>query len=154
MLRRRSLLPGLTGLTVSGLLATPAILSAPALAQPRQGPPHEWMFGSWTGGIFPAVDTEGPGCFGNVALIVMRDLVMRVSSLDYAYRQRAIESVAVTPDGLEFRLIPFPGRPMPEIGFGCDGNPNLLRVTRRGPDEVLLPGCVEFPGALRRCKTG
>lgn len=147
MLRRRSFLPAL-----SGLLATPAIVS-PTLAQPRQGPPHEWMFGSWTGGIFPAVDTEGPGCFGNVALIVMRDLIMRVSSLDYAYRQRAIESVAVTPDGLEFRLIPVQGRPMPEIGFGCDGNPNLLRVSRRGPDEVLLPGCVEFPGALRRCKT-
>lgn len=153
MLRRRFFLPGLTG-----LLATPAVLTtpgvfAPALAQPRQGPPHEWMFGSWTGGIFPAVDTEGPGCFGNVALVVMRDLIMRVSSLDYAYRQRAIESVALTPDGLEFRLIPIAGRPMPEIGFGCDGNPNLLRVTRRGPDEVMLPGCVEFPGALRRCKT-
>lgn len=147
---RRSLLP-----TTLGLLAAPALLR-PALAQPaapRQGPPHDWMFGSWTGGIFPAVDTEGPGCFGNVALIVMRDLIMRVSSLDFAYRQRAIETVAVTPDGLEFRLIPLAGRPQPEIGFGCDGNPNLLRVSRRGPDEVVLPGCVEFSGALRRCRT-
>lgn len=135
------------------LLALPALISSTALAQPRQGPPHEWIFGSWSGGIFPAVDTEGPGCFGNVSIIFMRDLIMRVSSLDFAFRQRAIETVAVTNDGLEFRLIPLPGRPQPEIGFGCEGNPNLLRVTRRGPDEVLLPGCVEFPSPLRRCRT-
>lgn len=148
MLRRRSFLPVLTG-----LLAAPAFAPNLAQGQPRQGPPHEWMFGSWTGGIFPAVDTEGPGCFGNVTLIVTRDVIMRVSSLDLAYRQRAIETVALLPDGLEFRLVPVGGRPAPEMGFGCDGNPNLLRVTRRGPDEVLLPGCVEFPSALRRCKT-
>ena len=141
MLPRRLLIPALSGL-----------LAAPALAQPRQAPPHEWMFGSWTGGIFPAVDTQGPGCFGNVSLIVMRDLIMRVSSLDFAYRQRAIETVAMTPDGLEFRLVPVQGRPSLEMGFGCDGNPDVLRVQRRGPDEVMLPGCAEFPSALRRCK--
>lgn len=144
MLPRRSLLPA--------LLAAPALVTS-ALAQTRQGPPHEWMFGSWSGGIFPAVDTVGPGCFGNVSLIVMRDVIMRVSSLEFSYRQRAIETVAMTPDGLEFRLVPVPGRAPAEIGFGCDGNPNLLRVQRRGPDEVVLPGCGEFPGALRRCLT-
>jgi hypothetical protein len=144
MLRRRSISLGL-----AGLLATPAVLRA----QPRQGPPHEWMFGSWTGGIFPAVETEGPGCFGNVTLIVTRDVIMRVSSLDLAYRQRAIETVAITPTGLEFRLVPLGGRVPPEVGFGCDGNPNLLRVTRNGPDEVLMTGCIEFPSTLRRCKT-
>lgn len=150
---RRSLLPMIPGLLAAPALVRSALAQPAAPPAPRQGPPHEWMFGSWTGGIFPAVDTEGPGCFGNVALIVMRDLVMRVSSLDYAYRQRAIETVALTPNGLEFRLIPVAGRPQPEIGFGCDGNPDLLRVTRRGPDEVVLPGCVEFSGTLRRCRT-
>jgi len=133
--------------------ATIGLLAAPAIAQPRQGPPHEWMYGSWSGGIFPAVETVGPGCFGAVALIVTRDVIMRVSSLDIAFRQRAIETVALTPDGLEFRLVPLGGRPTPEAGFGCDGNPDLLRISRRGPDEVVLPGCVEFPGPLRRCKT-
>ncbi|MBX9753070.1 MAG: hypothetical protein K5Q68_26015, partial [Roseococcus sp.] len=83
----------------------------------------------------------------------MRDVIMRVSSLDFAFRQRAIETVGLTPDGLEFRLVPVPGRAPLEIGFGCDANPNLLRVQRRGPDEVVLPGCGEFPGPLRRCKT-
>lgn len=144
MLRRRSLIP-----VALGLLATPAIVRA----QPRQGPPHEWMFGSWTGGVFPAVETEGPGCFGNVSLIVTRDVVMRISSLDVAFRQRAIETVAITPDGLNFRLVPVPGRPQPETGFSCDGDPDLLRIVRRGPDEVTMPGCLEFPAALRRCKT-
>lgn len=141
---RRSLLPAAFGL-----------LAAPAIAQtPRPGPPHEWMFGSWTGGVFPAIDTEGPGCFGNVSVIVTRDVVMRVSSLDVSFRQRAIETVALIPDGLEFRFVPLPGRPFPEIGFGCEGNPNLLRIHRIGPDEVSMPGCVEFPSNLRRCKTG
>lgn len=145
MLPRRAFIPA--------LLAMPAIIPS-ALAQPRQVPPHEWMLGSWTGGIFPAVDTQGPGCFGNVSLIVMRDLIMRVSSLEFAFRQRAIETVGLTPDGLEIRLVPIQGRAPIEIGFGCDGNPDLLRVQRRGPDEITLPGCAEFPSALRRCRTG
>jgi len=144
MLRRRSLLP-----IVSGLLAAPAL----ALAQNRQGPPHEWMFGGWTGGIFPITDTEGPACFGRVAVIVTRDIVMRVASLDVAFRQRAIETVALIPNGLEFRFVPMPGRgAIPEAGFGCDDNPNLLRVERRGEDEVVFPNCSEFPGPLKRCK--
>ena len=146
MLRRRSLIP-----VAFGLLAAPALSAA--RAQTRQGPPHEWMFGSWTGGVFPAVETEGPGCFGNVSVIVTRDVIMRISSLDLAFRQRAIETVAITPDGLEFRLVPVAGRGQPEIGFGCDGNPNLLRVRRVSADEVTMPGCVEFPSPLKRCKT-
>lgn len=144
MLRRRSLLP-----FVSGLLAAPTVLRA----QTRQGPPHEWMFGGWTGGIFPVTETEGPACFANVSVIVTRDVVMRVSSLDVAFRQRAIETVAVTPNGLEFRFVPMPGRAaIPEAGFGCDGNPNILRVERRSDDEVVFPNCSDFPGSLRRCK--
>lgn len=144
MLRRRSLLP-----LVSGLLATPAL----ALAQTRQGPPHEWMFGGWTGGIFPAVDTEGPACFGSVSVIVTRDIVMRVASLDVAFRQRAIETVAIIPNGLEFRFVPMPGRgTIPEAGFGCDNNPDILRVRRVSDDEVVFPDCREFPSPLKRCK--
>ena len=145
------------------LLAAPAaLLAAPAVAraQTRQGPPHEWIFGAWTGGVFPPLDTEGPGCFGAAIVIFTRDIVMRATSLEIPYRQRLIETVAQTPDGLEFRLIPLPvpGGPLaaariPEAGFGCDGNPNLLRVVRRGADEIAFPGCIEFPAVLRRCRT-
>lgn len=148
-------------LFAAGLLATPALAAASlAHGQARQGPPHEWIFGAWTGGIFPPVDTEGPGCFGNAVVIFTRDLVMRATSLEIPYRQRLIETVAVTPDGLEFRFVPLPvaGGPMgaariPEAGFGCEGNPNLLRVQRRGPDEIAFTGCIEFPAVLRRCRT-
>jgi hypothetical protein len=144
MLRRRSLLP-----LVSGLLAAPAL----SFAQTRQGPPHEWMFGGWTGGIFPATETDGPACFGNVSVIVTRDIVMRVSSLDVAFRQRAIETVALVPDGLEFRFVPIPGRnAVPESGFGCGDNPNILRVRRVSDDEVIFVECREFPSSLKRCK--
>lgn len=142
MIRRRTFLP----------LGT-ALLAAPALAQnARPLPPHGFLFGSWTGGIFPAIESEGPACFGQVTMIVTADVVMRASSLDVAYRQRLIETVAPTPDGVEIRLAPVPGRPPPEAGFGCDGNPNLLRVARRGADEIVLTGCTDFPFPLRRCK--
>ncbi len=139
-LSRRSL--PLLGL---GLLATPALAQRPL-------PPHGFLFGAWTGGLFPATDTEGPACFGVVTLIVAPDVVMRASSLDVAYRQRLVESVALTPDGVEIRFAPVPGRAIPEGGFGCSGNPDLLRVTRRGADEIVLSGCSDFPFPLRRCK--
>jgi hypothetical protein len=150
LLIRRSLLRG-----ALAALAMPA-LTAPALAQPRQSPPHEWLFGVWTGGAYPALDADSPRCFGTGTVIFTLDVIMRAAALDVAYRQRLIETVALTPDGVEIRLVPVGpqgGRLPPEIGFGCDGNPNLLRVRRRGPDEILFPNCSDFPLPLRRCKT-
>lgn len=151
-MRRRALL-----LTLP--LAAPFIArSFDALAQPRQGPPHEWVFGSWTGGQYPPNDWESLACFGSPTVIFTRDLVMRATALDTAYRQRTIETVALQPNGLEFRFTPVQpmagplgARMPPDVGFGCGGNPNVLRVERRGPDEIVFPGCNEFPSALRRC---
>jgi hypothetical protein len=129
-----------------------------APAQPRQGPPHEWTFGSWTGGIFPAGDADTPACFGSPTVIFTRDIVMRVSVVDTAYRERTIETVAQTPTGLEFRftaaapvLGPMGARQAPDAGFGCPGGPNVLKIERRGPDELAFPGCAEFPATLKRC---
>ncbi len=144
------------GLTV---LAMPLLLG-PAGAQQRQGPPHEWVFGAWTGGQFPAVDTEGPACFGQPTVIFTRDIVMRSSLLDVAYRQRTIETAAVRPNGLEFRFSPVaaPGGPLggrvpPDFGFGCAGNPDVLVVERRNDNEIVFPNCSDFPAPLRRCTT-
>ncbi len=154
-MRRRALL-----LTLAPSLAAPFVLAGRAAAQPRPGPPHEWVFGSWTGGQYPPNDWESLACFGSPTVIFTRDLVMRVSALDTAYRQRTIETVALRPDGLEFRFIPLApmqgplgSRLPPDIGFGCDRNPNILLVERRGPDEIVFPGCNEFPFPLRRCVT-
>jgi hypothetical protein len=145
LLSRRSLLP-----------AALAALATPALAQTRQAPPHEWLFGVWTGGSYPALDFDSPRCFGTGTVIFTLDVVMRSSPLDVAYRQRLIETVALTPDGVEIRFVPVgqQGQRVPaDIGFGCDANPHLLRVVRRGPDEIVFPGCAEFALPLRRCKT-
>ncbi len=125
----------------------------------QQGdPPHAWVFGSWTGGIFPAGETSGPRCTGQPSVIFTRDVVMRSSMFDVSYRQRLIETVATGPDVLEFRLVPVPtqssalGSRVPsDIGFGCPSGPNGLRVERRGPDEIVFPNCSEFPSPLVRC---
>ena len=137
-----------------------AVEEAGAQQQPRQGPPHEWMYGAWTGGQFPPGEGDSPACFGGATVIVTRDVVMRSTALDTAYRQRTIETVGQTPNGLEFRFSPAApivgplGARMPtDAGFGCDGNPNLLRVERRGPNEVVFPKCSEFPSPLKRCTT-
>jgi hypothetical protein len=130
----------------------------PPPARPS-GPPHGWLFGVWTGGQFPPGDTDSQACYGAATVIFLRDVVMRSSPLDVAYRQRIIETVAAMQDGgLEFRFVPaappggpFGGRVPPDVGFGCDDNPNLLRIERRGPNEIAFPNCREFPSVLRRC---
>src|SRR4028118_821732 len=73
----------------------------------RSGPPHEWVFGAWTGGVFPVGEVDAAACFGSPTVIFTRDLVMRVAAFDVAYHQRTIETAAVVPDGgLEFRFVP------------------------------------------------
>jgi hypothetical protein len=127
-------------------------------AQTGGDPPHAWVFGSWTGGIFPPVETQGPRCTAQPSVIFTRDVVLRSATLDVPYRQRIIETVAASPDALEFRLVPalpqatpLGPRVPPDAGFGCPGGPNSLRVERRGPDEIVFPNCAEFPSPLRRC---
>ncbi len=151
-MRRRALLD--TMATLASPLVAPAVLRA----QGRQGPPHEWVFGAWTGGLFPPNDADTPACFGSPTVIFSKDVVMRASLLDTPYRQRVIETVALQPNGLEFRFLPavpqgsaFSSRLPPDFGFGCGGSPDMLRVERRGPDEIVFPDCGDFPSPLRRC---
>jgi hypothetical protein len=143
-------------------LAAPLAGAAPdgAGAQAtRPGPPHEWVFGAWTGGLFPVSEVDPAACFGAPTVIFTRDVVMRVAAFDATYHQRAIETAATLPDGgLEFRFVPaapmartMAGRLPPDIGFGCGGSPDLLRVQRRGPDEIVFPDCADFPSPLKRC---
>jgi hypothetical protein len=149
---RRAMLVGLVLVAATGL-------SLGGSSRAQQGdPPHAWVFGSWTGGIFPPTDTEGPRCTGQPTVIFTRDVVMRASPLDVPYRQRLIETVAAQPEALDFRFVPaapqstpFGARLPPDIGFGCPGGPNTLRVERRGPDEIVFPDCADFPSPLKRC---
>jgi hypothetical protein len=135
--------------------AAPAPGPGPASA----GPPHAWAFGVWTGGLFPVNDPDPTTCYANATLIILRDVVLRASVLDIAYRQRLIETVGPTgTGGLQFRLVPaapvggaFAGRVAPDSGFGCEGGMDLLTIERRGPNEIVLPNCREFLSPLKRC---
>ncbi|MGG5807939.1 hypothetical protein [Falsiroseomonas sp. CW058] len=138
--------------------ATALALGGSAGAQPGGEPPHAWVFGSWTGGMYPPTDTSGPRCTGQPTVIFTRDVVLRAPTLDVAYRQRLIETVAASGDSLEFRLLPVPPqntplgpRIAPDAAFGCPGGPNTLRVERRGPNEIVFPDCADFPSPLQRC---
>jgi hypothetical protein len=125
----------------------------------RPGPPHEWVFGTWTGGIFPVSEVDPAACFGSPDRHLHPRPGDARAALDTAYHQRAIETAATLPDGgLEFRFVPaapmaraMGGRLPPDIGFGCGGSPDLLRVQRRGPDEIAFPDCTDFPSPLKRC---
>jgi hypothetical protein len=140
------------------LMAVALGLGGSVAAQTGGEPPHAWAFGSWTGGIFPAGETTGARCTGQPSVIFTRDVVLRASVFDVAYRQRLIETVQATDNVLEFRLVPVPAqsgplgsRLPPDIGFGCAGGPNSLRVERRGPNEIVFPNCADFPSPLQRC---
>lgn len=141
------------------MLVAATVLALGGSGAAQQGePPHAWVFGSWTGGIYPPGDTEGARCTGSPTVIFTRDVVLRASALDVPYRQRLVETVAAEPDALEFRFVPAQpqntpfGMRMPaDSGFGCQGGPNALRIERRGPNEIVFPNCAEFPSPLRRC---
>jgi hypothetical protein len=138
-------------LTVASLTLALAVSGAEAQ---QSGAPHEWLYGAWTGGIFPPADNSNPRCLGQPTVIFMRDVVQRATPLDFAYRQRLIETVAARENGVEFRFTPIPipgGRVPPDFTFGCHAGPDTLVVERRGENEIALPDCAEMPFPLRRC---
>jgi hypothetical protein len=138
-------------------------LAVPALAQQRAEPPHAWLFGAWTGGLFPApVTLNAEECLAQPTVIFTRDSVFRVSVTDPAYVQRVIETARATPNGTVFRFIagaqpqssggPFdllqqsaPQNP----AFGC-ADPNGLLVQRRSANEIVFLNCPAMPYPLVR----
>ena len=134
------------------------IQAAPAFAQGAL-PPHAWLFGTWTGGLFPVAAGVSPAvCFSQPVVIFTRDLVMRATLAEQTLTQREIETVRATPTGLEFRLVAggpgssslFASGARGLAGFGC-GSADTLVVQRRGENEISFPGCGEFPNPLVRC---
>jgi hypothetical protein len=146
-------------------------LAAPAQAQTQTQqtqmqsnvPPHAWLFGEWTGGLFPAPSVlNAQECLALPVVIFTRDIVMRAVVTDQFYDQRLVETARVTAEGAEFRFTPAPVRapttpfnPIPqgatgELGFGCI-SPDVLRVQRRTENEITFPDCKDFPYPLVRC---
>lgn len=133
---------------------------APAHAQSPAQPPHSWLFGTWSGGLFPAPSgMSNQACLSQPIVIFTRDLVLRATITEQTLTQREVETVRAIPGGAEFRFAATAGGSTllgtatgPAAGFGCDG-PDVLRVQRRGENEISFPGCADFPNPLVRCQT-
>ena len=126
-------------------------LTAPLMAQRPAAPIHNFLFGSWVGGMFPPpVTLSAQECLAQPIVIITRDSVMRALMTSPAYEQRMIDTVRATPAGFEVHM--FPAQVPAQGGFGCP-NPNVLPVQRRGDNEITFPGCADFPFPLIRCAT-
>src|SRR5512143_2600436 len=85
-------------------LALAALNAAPARAQGNL-PLHAWLFGAWTGGLFPPPSTiSAQECLAMPVVIFTRDIVMRAVITDQIYAQRLLETARALPDGVEFHF--------------------------------------------------
>ena len=141
------------------ILAAAGLLAAAAPAAAQSQPPHAWLFGTWSGGLFPAPDNLPlRACLSQPVVIFTRDVVLRATLTDTTYVQRVIETARTNPGSTEFRFAPAPaggegllGAPaQPAQGFGCS-DPNALHVLRRSDNQIVFPDCVDFPYPLVRC---
>jgi hypothetical protein len=155
MHRVAALLAFLAAGLVAGPVAGPASAQAPP--QSPSQPPHAWLFGTWTGGLFPAsAGMTAQACFSQPVVIFTRDLVMRATLTEQALTQREVETARADPSGVEFRFAPgvtgsrMLGGLTVLAGFGCE-SPEVLHVQRRGENEIAFPGCADFPNPLVRC---
>ncbi len=144
-------------------LATPLNATDGAAQQPAPAVvPHAWLYGSWTGGLFPVPSgLTAQLCLAQPVVIFTRDLVLRATLIDQVYHQRNIETVRAAPGSTDFRFAPgaearqslglFGTAPQePALGFGC-ADPNSLHVVRRSDNEIVFEGCADFPEPLIRC---
>jgi hypothetical protein len=152
-------LPGLPAGLLAALLLLLTPVDRPHAQATAPAPPHAWLFGAWTGGLFPAPSgITAQQCLAQPTVIFTRDVVMRATLTDPTYVQRVVESARLTISGTEFRLVAGPPPTSnllglddsPIVGFGCE-TPDLLHVVRRGENEITFPGCADYPYPLERC---
>jgi len=136
-------------------------LSPPVAAQQRAAPPHAWLFGTWTGGLFPAsANLPAALCLAQPTVIFTQDLVLHAGLTELTLTQRLIETVHAVPGGTEFRfvaatpaasvgLLGAPAAPS-QSGFGC-ASPDRLLVVKRSENEIAFPNCANFQYPLHRC---
>ena len=138
-----------------------ALMLAPAVPVPAaaQQPPHAWLFGTWTGGLFPVPSSlTTQACLSQPVVIFTRDLVLRATLTEQVLTQREIESARALAGAEEFRFRPVAATVAPvlgaarrSVGFGCESS-DVLHVQRRGENEISFPGCSDFPNPLVRCR--
>lgn len=132
----------------------------PAEAQQAAPQPHAFLFGAWTGGLFPPPsNVSAQQCLAQPTVIFTRDVVLHATLLDVRYVQRAIETARGTGNGIDFAFLAAPaaqrafGIGAPDQGFGC-ASPDELHVRRLSSNEISFPGCKDFPFPLVRCSAG
>ena len=141
-----------------------ASLFTPPLVPPAraQAVPHAFLFGAWTGGLFPPPSSvTAQECLAQPSVIFTRDVVLRATLTDVGYIQRAIETARGTGNGIDIHFVAAPAPPAgrgiglapPDLGFGCD-SVDILHVQRLSPNEISFPGCKDFPFPLVRCPAG
>jgi hypothetical protein len=122
--------------------------AAPGAAPDRGGPPHAWLFGVWTGGLFPVLDGMlAQDCRTQPTVVFAQDTVGHTTLFGGNMVQRVIETVRTSPTGAEFRFTP---AAQSDPGFGCD-DPNVLHVARSSGTTIAFPLCKAFPYPLERC---
>jgi len=137
------------------MIAVAAVLSFAGGAS-AQALPHGWLFGTWTGGLFPVTPGALAQACRTPTVVFSKDAVARASLIDPAFVPRAIETVRASPKGAEFRFTAPPPAATGvsaehlDTGFGCE-NPDVLHVARAGENEISFPGCADFPNPLVRC---
>jgi hypothetical protein len=145
----------------AALLSDPRSVVRDARAQVAQ-PPHAWLFGTWTGGLFPPpTGVNGEACLSQPVVIFTRDIVLRATLTEQTLEQRLISTARAMPGGFEITFQPAAANttanalfgvtnPPPPPGFGCESR-DVLRIQRVGENEILFPGCRDFPNPLVRC---
>jgi hypothetical protein len=155
--------PWLPAALVAGLFLAPSGSPQVAMAQSAKELPHSFLFGAWVGGFYPPPTTlSGRECMANPTVIFTRDAVLRANVMDVTFSQYMVETVRdAGRGGFEFRLLAASGAPLSagplgqsaraaDPGFGCS-DPSLLRVVKRGENEIAFPNCPAFPYPLIRC---
>ena len=153
------------------LLPLLALLGATTLTgmpQPAaaQGAPHAWLFGAWTGGLFPPpTGITEKSCLGQPTMIFTRDVVLRATLTDTVFTQRVVETArsSAATGTTDFQFSPAQDQnaatsngllglsaPKPAAGFGCEDD-NVLHVLRATDNQISFPGCSAFPYPLVRC---
>ncbi len=115
--------------------------------EPAKTPPHAWLFGAWTGGLFPVLEGQlAQDCRTQPTVAFAQDAVGHASLTAASLTPRVIETVRTSASGAEFRFTP---DATDAAGFGCD-DPNELHVAREGA-AISFPHCAGFPYPLERC---
>ena len=111
-------------------------------------PPHAWLFGTWTGGLFPVLDgMTAQDCRTQPTVGFAKDTVSHATLTGSTMAVHNVETVRATAAGAEFRFL---HEADPGGSFNCE-NPDELHVVRSGPNEISFPRCSAFPYPLQRC---